>query len=106
MCALRAPKVETTPSFDQDVAALQQKYPEIGSVVEELTEFLTIAWNPPHVAVDAAKLPGIYVTQLDYPPMGASGVSRFILVYHASPQSENPMQQPLRRYTLLSLVEP
>jgi hypothetical protein len=105
MCALRAPEIEQTETFLDDVDSLLATYPEIGAVVEELVEFLTLAWNPPHVAVDAEKSPGMYVTQLDYAPRGADGLARFILVYHASPPAQNPMQQPLRRYTLLSLVE-
>ncbi len=105
MAAVRAPKVERLHAFDQDVQALRGKYPEIDAVVADLVEFLTIAWNPPHVAVDSKKLPGVYVTQLDYPPLGAGGIGRFVVVYHASPQASNPMQEPLRRYTLLSLVD-
>lgn len=105
MGALRAPRVERLPAFDSDVQALKSKYPDIDAVVEELIAFLTIAWNPPHVAVDPKTLPGVYVTQLDYPPLGAEGMSKFVLVYRASPQSANPMSEPLRRYTLLSLVE-
>ena len=105
MAAIWAPKVEVLSSFEQDVEALKLKYSEIEVVVADLVEFLTVAWNPPHVAVDAEKLPGVYTTQLDYPPHGSAGLTKFIVVYHASPQAANPMQEPLRRYTLLSLVE-
>ncbi len=105
MSPIWAPKVGRLRSFDQDVDALREKYPAIDDVVEELADFLTIAWNPPHVGVDPTTLPGVYTTQLDYPAFGAGGLSKFIVVYHASAQAANPMQEPLRRYTLISLIE-
>ena len=105
MPAMWAPKVERADSFNQDVRELETTYHDIESIVAELVEFLTLAWNPPHAAVDPKALPSFYTTQLDYPLLGPDGLRKFVVVYHASAQSANPMQEPLRRYTLLSLLE-
>lgn len=104
MSAVRAPQVAQAPAFDDDVTLLRKTYVEIDAVVADLVAFLGLAWNPPHVLVDVETHPGIYVTQLDYPPLGSEGLSKFIVTYHARPGA-NPMQDPLCSYTLLSLVE-
>jgi hypothetical protein len=105
MAAVRAPTVESAPSFDQDVAALRTKYPEIDSAVSELMENLRSYWTIPHHPVDPATHPNIYAEKLDYPPLGAAGAGRFLATYYGSPLTTNPMQEPLHRFLLISLTD-
>jgi|SRR3990172_6173375 len=103
MGALRAPKVIRTKTFDAHVAALLAKYERIEDAIESLVELLVGSWNAQHIPVDLEKHPGVYCVGVDYPALGDEGRGRFLAVYHATPEATNPMSEPLRTYTLLSL---
>lgn len=103
MSALRAPTVTLGDTFKADVAGLRQKYKEIDSVVEELTQTLTVAWNVPHRPIEGQQ--NVYGVALDYPASGSAGIGALFVTYHASPEALNKMSDPLRKYTLLTIAE-
>jgi hypothetical protein len=102
---LRAPTVTHGDTFRADVEALRGKYPEIDAIIAEFSETLTVAWNVPHRPIEGQNDPDIYGVALDYPPSGSAGIGALFVVYHASPEADNKMSDPLRKYTLLSLTE-
>ena len=105
MPAMRAAAVQNDPQFDQDLTGLRAKYPEIDDVIDELRGLLVMDYDLPEVLVDPASLPGAYAVKLDYPPRGAAGRGVLLLTYHGSDWVSNPMNSPVRTYTLLTLID-
>jgi len=65
-----------------------------------------MGWNPQHVPIDPESNPEIYGIWLDFPELGAEGRRVLFVIYHATPIAQNPMSEPWRKYTLLSITEP
>jgi hypothetical protein len=105
MGAMRAPSVIRAATFESDISALRSNYPQIDDAVGQLEADLQEAWAPPHIEVDALEFPGVYAVGLDYPPLGAQGTKKFLLIYHATAEARNKMSEPLRTYRLLSIAE-
>lgn len=105
MTALRAPVVNRTDSFKADVAALLGRFPLLDVVLEEIEDLLRSLWFVPHYPVDEDRYPGVYGVAVDYPPAGSDGLGVFFVTYHATSLTPNPMQHPLRVYTLLTITE-
>lgn len=103
MTALRPPVVNRGETFEQDLAAIHVNYPEIRSVVDELCDVLRDSWGVPHRPI-ANGTENVYAVRLDYPPHGSNGLGLFLVTYHATPEAFNKMSEPLRTYTLLSIV--
>lgn len=102
--ALRAPEIRTADSFQSDVEALRSRFPEIDAAIEEWLDALRGEWDIPHRAIDPQTHPGAYTANVDYPAGGSEGLGVFCVTYHATPRAGNPMQYPLRIYTVLSIT--
>lgn len=105
MAAMRSPTVTDGTTFGADVAALRGTFPEIDSAVNDLREALTLGYTLPHIPLEAGQFPRVYVTAIDYPPLRAEGLGRFRVTYHATEPTSNPMSEPYRKYTLLTIQE-
>lgn len=103
--ALRAPTVQRSQTFRSNFAALRKGYPQLRKAVQELERVLKESWGILHLPIDPKRFPGVYGVALDYEPKGSAGLGVLFLTYHASPLAANPMSEPLRRYTLLTLTE-
>ena len=103
MTALRAPVVNRGNQFQRDVDALSKKYPDLEPVVREMADAMIDSWGIPHRPI-GGPTPDLYAVRLDYPPHGSAGLGVFLLTYHATAEAHNKMRDPLRTYTLLSLV--
>jgi hypothetical protein len=104
MAAMRAPEVVEAESFIADLNALRKKFPEIDAVVANLRELLLLGYSLPHLLVDEDEIPGVYVTRLDYPPLGPAGLGLFLVTYHQTGATPS-MATPLYRCTLLTITE-
>jgi hypothetical protein len=98
MAAMWVRPVGTDESFDNNVDGLRARYSEIDSVVDTFKNDL--ANNP---KLTRMPLGGeLFAQRVDYPPLGADGIQRFLVIYHAPPGHQaNPMQQ----FTLLAILE-
>ena len=105
MTPIRAPTVDRAGSFQVDVDVLRHEYDEIDVVIEDLENTLRGAWGVPHYPIDPDAFPQVYGVALDYAPLGSGGLGKLFVTYHASGLTDNPMQNPLRRYTLLTIAE-
>lgn len=100
--AVRAPEIILAESFRARLDALRLEYAEVDSAVEEFVGVLRGAWAVPHSELGPDN-PDVFAAALDYVPLGADGLNLFLVTYHASALTDNPMQNPLRTYTLLSI---
>jgi hypothetical protein len=105
MAPMRAPTVTAARSFQEDVEALRGEYPRIDDVVAELGEALVTGLALPHMPIDPQNLPRVYGAARDYRPLGVGGRGVFLATYHASDPDPNPMQNPYRRFTLLTITK-
>lgn len=101
-----AKPVGTAESFDEDLAVLLPKYPELKKVVDRFARALVDNPKLTRIPLDdgegIGEFPGVFVHLLDYPPLGVDGLHRFRVTYHAPPRGKpNPWQQ----FTLLTIRE-
>ena len=104
MSALRGAAVKREPPFDQQVAALKAKYPDIDKALTELEDFLRLGYSIPHMPV-IPPTKNTYAVTMDYPPKGAAGRRLFLVTYHATEPVTPTMQVPSRVFTLLTIRE-
>lgn len=84
----RRPVVFRTTPFEQDLARLRDQHEEIESAVDEFCSALARG----AMLAKPERLPGdppSYVHRMDYPPYGARGRGRFIVIY-AVQRGANP----------------
>jgi len=101
---VRASIVVRDPIFEVDVAEVRLKYPEIDAEIDELVEVLRFGYDVPHAPIDRSLLPNMYSIRLDYHPLGANGLGRFLVNYHAT-EPMMSMNRPYQTFTLLRLIE-
>ena len=99
--AMRAPAVSDAPTFTDDVSSLRTRYQEIDAAVEDFRKLLRLGYILPTLPVIA----NVYAMDADYPPLGAEGAGRFLVTFHVSEPAHNPMAEPYRRFTLLTIRE-
>lgn len=63
------------------------------------------SWGIVHLPIDERRFPNVFGVGLDYSPAGSSGLGVLFVTYHAGPLASNPMSEPLRAYTLLTLTQ-
>ena len=100
---MRGSEIAIAHSFASDLEELRPGFPEIGEVVDELKNLLTLDYALPEVLVDPTNMPGVYSILLDYPPKGSAGLALFLVTYHATAVTPS-MIEVYRTYTLLTIT--
>ena len=100
---MSASRVAREPEFDDDLAYLRRRYPQIDEVVEEFCDVLRSGYDLPQRPIDRL-LPNTYSVNLDYPPLEEHGLAHFQITYHQSADNPWPVT-PFRTFTLLTLIE-
>lgn len=105
MAAMRAPDVRNGVALERHIEDLRSRYPEIDGVLADVREALSYGDDLTHMPVDAVQFPGVYAVNANYTPLGADGRGRFRVTYHAGEPARNPMSEPCRTYTILTIKE-
>jgi hypothetical protein len=104
MAPMRTADINHSGPFDTAVAALRVQYPDIDTAVDDLKDALRLDYDLPEYPIDGGDEPDIYSARLDYPPLGASGMAKFLVTYHATKRTPG-WHQPYRTVTLLSIED-
>ncbi len=105
---VRMAEVKRTEAFEADLTELREKYDKIDAAVADLRDTLMLGYDLPMIPVDEAD-PHVFAQKMDYPPLGSLGLGRFVVTYHQVIDHEgyaaNPMSNPQRVFTLLTITE-
>ena len=105
---VRMAELKRTEAFEDDLKALREKYDKIDAAVGDLRDVLLLGYDLPHIPVDE-DIPNVFAIKVDYPPLGSLGQGRFLATYHQAidegGHAANPMNNPLRTFTLLTITE-
>jgi len=106
--AVRMAEVRRTDAFEADLKELRKTYHQIDAAWAELRDTLLPGYDLPLSPVDDA-VPNVFAQKMDYPPLGALGLGRFVVTFHLTidqaGHAANPMSNPLRIFTFLTITE-
>ena len=103
---IRSSTVAADPAFQADLLQLTKKYTEIDSAIDEFSEILKCGFHLDlvQIPVDPSISTRVYAHRMDYPPLGASGRGKFLVIYHATDPGPSPTK-PYQQITLLRLID-
>ncbi len=101
---IRGSVVNRSPTFEASLEGIRNDFPLVDLAVKDLEEFLKLDYILPEIRISADSTPNVYAINLDYPPEGAAGRSRFMVTYHATDANPSPVS-PYRTFTMLTITE-